>query len=277
MTRTTGLIALWAIPRSRSTALFRSLMNVKDAVFVHEPFADLMDLGYAVLPDEEAGQMIARSADAMLDQLLKLSRTRRVILKETVEHDYSFRRNPRFLRAVQHILLVRRPEDVVASHLRLKPHVRCEEIGFENLHRLWRTACETPGVDPVVLDSDALIADPDAVVSNLCRRLGVPYDPSMLTWSPGDQQVWARSAVWHKDVAKSGGFRRKAVTASPRAPDLGDEALRPNWREFVDYHTPFYHDLLKARLTVEPSSAAAQATSSSPGATAGADRTPELV
>ncbi|MFZ5964247.1 hypothetical protein ACOXXX_14975 [Thalassococcus sp. BH17M4-6] len=261
MPNDTGLIALWAIPRSRSTALFRSLMNLPDTLFLHEPFADLMDLGYAVLPDPdaEAGQMIARDADTLLTQMLKLAGTRRVILKETLEHDYPFRRNPRLLREVQHVLLMRRVEDVVTSHLRLKPHVRVDEIGFDNLHAMWRSISDIPGLDAVVLDSDDLIADPAALLPQLCARLGLPYSPDMLSWSPGQQDVWARSAAWHKDVAKSGGFIR-TPQRPPKRPVYDDPALAQKWADCVRHHTPFYTRMRAARLVAAspPSAKAAK-------------------
>jgi len=60
----------------------------------------------------------------------------------------------------------------------------------------------------VVLDSDDLAADPVATLMELCRRLGVPYEESMVSWESGPHACdgpWAE--WWYEDAHRSTGWK----------------------------------------------------------------------
>jgi hypothetical protein len=86
------------------------------------------------------------------------------------------------------------------------PHAVLADTG---LKRQWELYCELSdsGRDPLVLDSRELLLDPRSVLQKLCTRLGIAFDPGMLSWEPGpraEDGVWAPH--WYHAVHKSTGF-----------------------------------------------------------------------
>ena len=59
-----------------------------------------------------------------------------------------------------------------------------------------------------VLDADDLLDNPSSVVQAFCRRVGLNYDPDMLTWDTKEDQEYAERAFekwrgWHEDALQS--------------------------------------------------------------------------
>ena len=78
------------------------------------------------------------------------------------------------------------------------------------------------GFDPPVIDTSSFLADPAAKLSVLCERLGIAWDPAMLSWERGIHAVdgiWARH--WYDKVAASSGFG----PPPGRLPELEGEAI----------------------------------------------------
>jgi hypothetical protein len=68
----------------------------------------------------------------------------------------------------------------------------------------------------VVIDSDDLVARPEATMTAYCAAVGLPFIPQALTWQPGERTEWHRSARWHVDVgASSGSSGTCAYTRTP--------------------------------------------------------------
>jgi hypothetical protein len=64
------------------------------------------------------------------------------------------------------------------------------------------------GQEPPVLDARELLLDPRGVLRELCRRLGIAFDPAMLAWKAGarpEDGVWAPH--WYASVHQSTGFQ----------------------------------------------------------------------
>ena len=63
------------------------------------------------------------------------------------------------------------------------------------------------GEEPIVVDTRLLLIDPRAVLTELCRRLGLDFDEAMLSWPAGpkpEDGVWA--PYWYDSVKESTGF-----------------------------------------------------------------------
>ena len=60
-----GLVTLWAAPRSRSTAVFRSMVEHGGLVTVHEPFDNIGDHGSTKVD----GHPVQRASRAVLPKL----------------------------------------------------------------------------------------------------------------------------------------------------------------------------------------------------------------
>ena len=83
------------------------------------------------------------------------------------------------------------------------------------------------GQDPPVLDARELLLDPRAVLGELCRRLGLPFDAAMLHWKAGprpEDGVWAPH--WYDNVHRSTGFEPYRPTRAPAAAEPVASAAR---------------------------------------------------
>jgi Sulfotransferase domain len=235
-------IALWAVPRSRSTAFERMMAERGDLEVVHEPFSYLLVSGaFAV------GEATATSLTGVLDLLLERNATRRLFLKETTDYPYDpLLADARLGRDVINTFLIRDPDAVVASYYAMKPEMTLDEVGFDRLHRLFLTAMDGTGAPPLVVDADDLVRNPGAVVEAYCQRVGLEFDAAALEWSAGSRPEWGLTDDWHRDVSRSTGFvdSRRSYAAHP----ANDAWLA----EVAAYHRPFYEELHAHRLRLAP-------------------------
>lgn len=150
----------------------------------------------------------------------------------------------RFLADARHAFLIRRPEEIAASSYAVEPALTVDSIGLETLCALHAAVLDAGGRGPVVLDSDDLVARPEATMAAYCAAVGLPYLPHALTWEPGDRPEWRRSARWHKNVSASSGFARRERAYSATVA-TSDELAR-----VAAHHQPFYEQLHAQRLDV---------------------------
>ena len=60
---------------------------------------------------------------------------------------------------------------------------------------------------PTILDSDALVADPEGVLQDVCRQMNIPYTSNMMTWKAGNHDCDSRHAPWwYGDAHSSTGW-----------------------------------------------------------------------
>jgi hypothetical protein len=231
-------IALWAVPRSRSTAFERMMAERGDLDVLHEPFSYLQVSGSFTV-----GGATATSSSELLDLLLARSATRRLFFKETTDYSYdALLADWRLGRDVINTFLIRDPDAVVASYYAMKPEMTLEEVGFDRLHRIFLAARDGAGVPPLVIDADDLVRDPAAVVRAYCGAVGLEFDAGALRWSEGSRPEWGLTGDWHRDVSRSTGF----VSADRRyAAHPGND---PWLARVAAYHRPFYEELHANRL-----------------------------
>ncbi|MEV5606227.1 hypothetical protein AB0L33_32790 [Streptomyces sp. NPDC052299] len=149
-----------------------------------------------------------------------------------------------FLRGTVHTFLIRDPREAVPSHYALNPKVTLEEIGYAHLDELYRAVEAATGGEPTVIDAHDLVHRPDALVRAWCERVGLPFRPESLHWSPGDRDEWSATARWHTDVSRSHGFHT-AVRAYPTTVD-NDPVLAA----YHAHHEPYYRRLWERRLPI---------------------------
>ncbi|MQA25329.1 MAG: sulfotransferase family protein [Micromonosporaceae bacterium] len=233
-------IALWAAPRSRSTAFMRVMMERGDLQVVHEPFSGLLAEGSFDVLGESAGSM-----PELLGALLRRSTDdARVFFKETSDYRYDgLLADERLYQRVVNTFMIRDPRAAVASHYALYPNVTLDEVGFEYLHTIFQAVREATGEIPAVIDGDDLVADPEGVLRAYCERVGLPFRPESLRWQPGAQRVWERTEKWHRDVALSSGLTDRGRRHRVR-PDND-----PRLGELARHHQPFYEAMRAHRLT----------------------------
>jgi sulfotransferase family protein len=91
-----------------------------------------------------------------------------------------------------------------------------------------------------VIDAHDVLMDPRAVLEELCRALGIPWDIAMLSWLPGRRRTdgpWAPH--WYGAVEASTGFG---------PPEMAEVELPEDARRLADRCRPYYRHLARHRL-----------------------------
>ncbi|MFE9818646.1 sulfotransferase family protein [Streptomyces sp. NPDC005773] len=242
------VIALWAHPRSVSTAFLRMMAERGDVTVVHEPLVLLTDHGQVTVPavddgdaadDAGARTVTVRTPADLLSQLTELGTRRPVFFKDTLEYHYQYLfDHPERIASFTHTFIVREPARTIASHYAVKPELACHEIGYEHQYALFELAWKVTGRRPVVISAERLLADPPAVVAAYCEGVGLPFLPEALTWEPGERAEWRQNERWHRDASASSAFsapeRAYAVTVEND----------PRLRGFYQHHLPYYERLI---------------------------------
>ena len=70
--------------------------------------------------------------------------------------------------------------------------------GFRRQVEYFEREADRLGHAPPVIDSNAILADPDGMLAKLCAALGIAWDPAMLRWEAGPHAtdgIWACALV----------------------------------------------------------------------------------
>ena len=125
-----------------------------------------------------------------------------------------------FLDRCTNILLTRDPGAMLRSLAVQLPDATLADTGLDRLVELLDLITAT-GRRPLVVDSDRLLDDPEAVLRAVCEQVGIPFDRAMLSWPAGpkpEDGVWAPH--WYHRVHESTGFARRSSDHPPLTPRL---------------------------------------------------------
>jgi hypothetical protein len=214
-----------------------------DMTVLHEPFCNLRDYG-----ETDAGARTFDSPLSLLAWLRDETHGMRVFLKDHPPAAYvrDVLADRRFLAEARHAFLIRRPEEIAASSYALYPNMTMSSIGLELLCEVQAAVRDAGGNASVVIDSDDLVARPEATMAAYCAAVGLPFNPRALAWEPGERPEWRRSARWHVDISASSGFERREHVYPHTVENSADLA------RFAAHHQPFYEQLYAQRLDVTP-------------------------
>lgn len=212
-----------------------------DLLALHEPLEGLTYFG-----DIEVEGRTFDAPASLLAWLRDETQARNVFLKETTDHRVRavVLTDRRFLAEARHAFLIRRPEAIAASLYALAPDMRTEDIGLEALHALHTAVHDADGHPPLVIDSDDLVARPEATMAAYCAAVELPFIPEALTWEAGERPEWRRSARWHVQVSATSGFEQREPTYTHTVETSEDLA------RFAAHHVPYYEQLHAHRLDV---------------------------
>lgn len=236
------MLVLWGVPRSRSTAFYRMMVQRGDFTGIFEPFSHVEVFGTTDI----GGKAVATVPEAIAE-LRSLAAAGQVFIKDTTD-----RRHPgaladqRFLAVdAQHTFLIRHPRETIRSYLALRRNPRIHEIGFEAQYELYTKISRLTGREPLVVDAGDLMKRPADTIKAYCAQAGIEFRPHALSWQPSDWTSWHSGfGHWFTDVVASSGLaevpRRRGMDADQH-PMLGT---------YLAYHLPFYQELYKRRLVV---------------------------
>ena len=201
---------MWSGPRNISTAMMRSFGARRDCAVSDEPF-----YGAFLKATGEPHPMAAETIASMDCDWRSVLATQSGAAPGGAALWYQKHMPHHMVGPVtiadmpkhRHAFLIRAPERVVVSY-RAKNELRAPDmLGFAQMRRYFEMAAERIGEAPPVVDSDAILADPQELLAKLCAVLGIAWDPAMLSWNPGphaEDGVWG--AHWYDKVNTSTGF-----------------------------------------------------------------------
>lgn len=201
-------IQLWSGPRNVSTALMYSFAQRSDTRVVDEPlYAHYLRVSGADHPgrDDVLRAQDQDGENVVRDLLLGPCDKPVVFFKQMAHHLVELDRG--FLRSCANVILTRAPEEMLTSLVDNIPVPILRDTGYAAQTELLRDLREI-GQDPPVLVASEVLKDPRSVLTKLCERLHLPFEPAMLSWTPGaraEDGVWAPH--WYANVHRSSGFQ----------------------------------------------------------------------
>ena len=236
-------IAMWSGPRNLSTALMYAFSARGDCAVWDEPYyaayLDATGIDHPmreqiIATHEPDPDRIAATCKGPVPQQQSLFYQKHM----TVHMLPAFDR--RWMRACQNVFLIRHPARVVASYAKKRQGATLFDIGFVQQAELYDDVAGWSEAPPIVIDSDDIRADPEAMLRKLCAAISIPFTRKMLRWPAGGNAadgVWAPH--WYAAVHRSTGFEG---TEGP-LPDLGGV-----YADLAAQALPYYQKLAAKRL-----------------------------
>lgn len=230
----TTRICLWSGPRNISTALMYSFAQREDTTVVDEPlYAHYLKVtpadSYHPGASEVMALMETDGERVVEDVIFGTYPTPVVFFKQMTHHLVGL--DTSFLDRTVNVLLTRDPHDMLRSYAAVVDAPSVSDTGYPQAAALLEDLRQR-GQDPVVIDSTRALENPESTLTQLCRRIGIPFDQAMLSWEAGprpEDGVWAPH--WYSSVHRSTGF------GPPRRhQDPLPETLRPLLDECVPYY-----------------------------------------
>lgn len=227
---------MWSGPRNLSTALMRSWGSRGDTVVWDEPlYAHWLKVtGCQYHPGwQETLEQHESDWRKVVEKVLgPVPAGKRVFYQKHMAHHLLPEIDRGWTRQVENCFLIRSPEEMLTSLAEFVPEPKIEDTGLPQQVELFEETCARTGKVPPVVDSEDIAARPREVLTQLCDKLGVPFDEAMLSWEPGLRETdgaWA--PYWYNKVAQTTGF---SVERPPKRPL--PEKLAPLLEKCVALH-----------------------------------------
>ena len=236
-------IAMWSGPRNLSTAMMRSFGSRSDTFVSDEPFygAFLKDSGVDhPMRDEVIGAMNCDWPSLVRSLGGPAPDGSSVWYQKHMWHHMVGPIGYQDFTGFIHAFLIREPERMIASYLRKRESAAFEDFGLERQAEFFERESDRLGHPPPVVDAGDILANPEAMLSELCEALGIPWDKAMLAWEPGPRSTdgpWAPH--WYAAVEASSGFG---------PPETDPVELPDDARRLADRCRPYYERLASYRI-----------------------------
>ena len=215
-------INLISSPRNISTALMYSFAQRDDTRVLDEPFyAFYLLVSGANHPGKDEVIRDQPNREEDVKKGIFAIRDKPIVFIKNMSHHLEVM-DESFLDEVVNIFFIRNPMQIIASYSQVIEKPLMRDIGVEYQYNLWQRLVKK-NQDPVVLDAGYLLENPESVLTQLCERVGIPFQKSMLTWPPGPKPydgIWA--PYWYSNVHRSRGFEKQS-TSSRLLPDHLEE------------------------------------------------------
>ncbi len=205
------IVALWAIPRSTSTAFEWMMRQRGDLDCLHEPFGEAWYQGEAPLWHRyQPGEVV--TPGLTLESVWQDIRARAVnnsIFLKDFPHYINHMWDADFLSHFTHAFLIRDPAKTITSMHSKWPDFHEGEVGFPEQRALFDLLWALTGTPPPVVDSDDLLENPHGMTRAFCDAVDIPFMPEALSWEPGgdpSEHSWWDGGSFHANLAQSTGL-----------------------------------------------------------------------
>ncbi|MCA0905962.1 sulfotransferase family protein [Ruegeria marisrubri] len=242
------ILALWAVPRSTSTAFEWMMRQRGDLDCLHEPFGEAWYQGEDPLWHRfQPGDVTTPglTLDSVWLDIQQRAKRGPVFLKD-FPHYINHMWDAEFLSHFTHAFLIRDPAKTITSMYKQWPDFAEGEVGFPEQRALFDLLTALNGTPPPVIDSDDLLEDPHGMTRAFCDAVGIPFIQEALTWEPGGDPSalsWWDGGSFHGNLAKSTGLAPQTRTHIDIA-DAPDRVKQVHRRM-----KPHYDHLYRHRLT----------------------------
>jgi len=235
-------ISLWSGPRNISTTLMYSFAQRKDTQVFDEPL-----YGYYLKNSpakkyhpgaEEIINTMETSGEKVVEMMCNNSE-KPVLFFKNMTHHLLPDLDRGFLKALTNVILTRDPAEMLPSYAEVVETPTLEDVGYK-MHVELVKQLQQENIPVIVLDSKAVLLNPEKQLRKLCEGIGIPFDQAMLSWTPSaraEDGCWAK--YWYANIHKSSGF----IPYKPKTSHF-PEKLKPLLEECL----PFYKQLKKLIL-----------------------------
>lgn len=224
-------LAMWSGPRNVSTALLRAFGQRRDCQVVDEPLyaAYLSRTGKAHPGRDEILASQATDYTVLARQLTgPIPSGKALFYQKHMAHHLLEGATGPWLDNLTHCFLIRDPDEMLSSLLRVWPDAQLEDTGLPQQVALFDEVQARTGRRPPVLNGRDVMDSPQTSLRWLCEAVGLTWDPAMLSWPPGRRDtdgVWARH--WYGAVEASTAFTAWAprhIAIPPEKQQLREQA-----------------------------------------------------
>jgi len=230
-------ICLWSGPRNISTALMYSFAQRSDCSVFDEPlYAHYLSKTPARAYHPGAEEVIAtmeNDGEKVVRDLILGEFSKPVLFFKNMTH-HLYNLNLGFLSETVNVLLIRDPVEMLPSYVVWVEKPTLQDVGYKK-HIELLEYLHSIGQNPVVLDSKQVLLNPKKVLTEMCQRMDVPFDDTMLHWEAAarpEDGSWAK--YWYRSVHQSTGFGKYVQKTEPFP-----ESLKP----LLDECMPYYEQL----------------------------------
>jgi Sulfotransferase domain len=239
----TKRVALWAVPRSVSSAFERSFIERDDTLVLHEPFSHAYYHG----PDRRSDRFGDREPEAahapatIVERTLDVADVPILFIKDMAYQVLPFV-GPDFFGRITNTFLIRHPREALASLHRKWPDFDEEEAGYAAQAQLFDLVTGELGQDATVIDATDLRCQPEPLMRAYCEAIGVPFFESAMSWESGPVDLLEPWSEWHSEVEASTGIEPPQRPPSGRVPARLERLIKDA--------LPHYERLFGNRLTI---------------------------
>ena len=205
-------IAMWSGPRCISTAMMRSFENRNDTVVVDEPFYAhyLTMVGIEHPMRNEIINNYECNSENIISYLTgQVPGQKDIWYQKHMAHHVPLEMDISWIKQVANCFLIRNPKEVILSFQKQFPIKSVEQLGYNQLFKLFNFHVKNLGFIPPIIDSRDVLENPEEILSKLCDKIGITFSKHMLSWPSGGRDsdgIWGK--YWYKNVEQSTGFQR---------------------------------------------------------------------